>query len=132
MTNLLLYKKIYQVLLTAEKKHFTADMLALSIGIYADVINDALSFFNPLVKLDTDFNLLELLPLLENHLGSNKNIKQKTHRQTMLNLPYASFSEFVYQKMTMAGMVDKSAELSTKDLKMAKKLISIELKNRKK
>ena len=132
MTNLLLYKKIYQVLSTAEKKHFTADMLALSIGIYADVINDALSFFNPLVKLDTDFNLLELLPLLENHLGSNKNIKQKTHRQTMLNLPYASFSEFVYQKMTMAGMVDKSAELSTKDLKMAKKLISIELKNRKK
>jgi hypothetical protein len=47
-------------------------------------------------------------------------------------LPYDNFSEFVYQKMTMAGIVDKSVQLSDKDLKIAKKLILNELKNRKK
>jgi hypothetical protein len=45
---------------------------------------------------------------------------------------FASFSEFVYDKMTLAGIVDKNMVLSDKDLKLAKKLIQTELKSRKK
>jgi hypothetical protein len=84
------------------------------------------------VTLDVTFNLLELLPHLETHLGSNKSVRQKSHRPTSTLLPYDSFSDFVYQKMTMAGIVDKSVQLSDKDLKIAKKLILNELKSRKK
>jgi hypothetical protein len=47
-------------------------------------------------------------------------------------LPYVNFSDFIYQKMTMGGIVDKSMQLSEKDLKIAKKLIINELKSRKK
>jgi hypothetical protein len=70
--------------------------------------------------------------LLATHLGSNKSVRQKSHRASSTILPYENFSDFVYQKMTMAGIVDKSLQLSDKDLKMAKKLIVNELKSRKK
>ena len=127
-----IYQKIYQALSTTSQKYVTSEMLAQSIGIYPDVINDALSLFNPVVTLDVTFNVLELLPLLATHLGSNKSVRQKTHRSTSVMLPYDSFSDFVYQKMTIAGIVDKNLQLSEKDLKMAKKLILNELKSRKK
>ena len=127
-----IYQKIYQALSTTSHKYVTSEMLAQSIGIYPDVINDALSLFNPVVTLDVTFNLLELLPLLATHLGSSKSVRQKSHRPSSTILPYDSFSDFVYQKMTMAGIVDKSLQLSEKDLKMAKKLIVNELKSRKK
>jgi hypothetical protein len=127
-----IYQKIYQALSTTSQKYVTSEMLAQSIGIYADVINDALSLFNPVVTLDVTFNLLELLPLLATHLGSNKSVRQKNHRSASSILPYDSFTEFVYQKMTMAGIVDKSLQLSDKDLKIAKKLILNELKSRNK
>lgn len=127
-----IYQKIYQALSTTSQKYVTSEMLSQSIGIYPDVINDALSLFNPVVTLDVTFNLLELLPSLATHLGSNKSVRQKTNRSTTLRLPYDSFSDFVYQKMTMAGIVDKNVQLSEKDLKIAKKLILNELKSRKK
>jgi hypothetical protein len=132
MVNRQIYLKIYQGLSTTSQKYVTSEMLAQSIGIYADVINDALSLFNPVVTLDVTFNLLEILPLLATHLGSNKSVRQKNHRSSSTILPYDSFSDFVYQKMTMAGIVDKSLQLSEKDLKLAKKLIQNELKVRKK
>ncbi len=132
MVNRSTYQKIYQALSTTSQKYVTSEMLAQSIGIYPDVINDALSLFNPVVTLDATFNLLELVPLLEAHLGSNKSVKSKTHRASPTVLPYVNFSDFIYQKMTVGGIVDKSMQLSEKDLKIAKKLITNELKSRKK
>jgi hypothetical protein len=132
MVKRFIYQKIYQALSTTSQKYVTSEMLAQSIGIYPDVINDALSLFNPVVTLDVTFNLLDLLPLLATHLGSNKSVRQKSHRPSSTILPFDNFSDFVYQKMTMAGIVDKSLHLSEKDLKMAKKLIINELKSRKK
>jgi hypothetical protein len=88
--------------------------------------------FNPVVTLDVTFNLLELLPSLNQYLGNAKAVIVKRNRTTNKALPYTSFAEFVYQKMTMAGIVDKSIQLADKDLKLAKKLIQNELKSRKK
>ena len=44
---------------------------------------------------------------------------------------YDNYFDFIYKKLTYGGMIDKSVELSDKDLKILKKLISEELANRK-
>jgi NADH/NAD ratio-sensing transcriptional regulator Rex len=127
-----LYQKIYDVLSQSSQKYVTAEMLSQWIGIYPDVINEALSLFNPVVTLDVSFNLLELLPDIGQHLGNEKPIRVKKVKPSRAPLAYGSFAEFVYQKMTIAGIVDKNIVLSEKDLKLAKKLIQVELKSRKK
>jgi hypothetical protein len=127
-----IYQKIYQALLATSQKYVTSEMLSQSIGIYPDVINDALSLFNPVVTLDVTFNVLELLPAIKQHLGSATAVSTKKQRPPSKPLPFTTFSDFVYEKMTMAGIVDRNIQLSEKDLKLAKKLIQNELKARKK
>jgi NADH/NAD ratio-sensing transcriptional regulator Rex len=127
------YQQIFDALNQLPHKYVTAEMLSQTLGIYPDMINEALSLFNPVVTLDVTFNLKDLLPQLENYLGTNKPLitKKRTVTKTM-EKQFASFSEFVYEKMTLAGIVDKNIVLSDKDLKLAKKLIQTELKSRKK
>jgi hypothetical protein len=124
--------KIQQALSATTQKYVTAEMLSQSIGIYPDVINGVLSMFNPVVTLDVTYNLLDLLPELNQYLGNAKSVTVKRNRPENKSLPYTSFAEFVYQKMTIAGIVDKNIQLADKDLKLAKKLIQNELKSRKK
>ena len=45
---------------------------------------------------------------------------------------YESVADFIYQKMTIGGLVDRNAELSAVDLKILKKLIQAELDEKKK
>ncbi|MFZ9782137.1 MAG: hypothetical protein ACO3C8_02840 [Bacilli bacterium] len=132
MSSRQIYQKIYQALSSTSQKYVTAETLAQMIGIYPDVINDALSLFNPVVTLDVTFNLLELLPALAAHVGAAKPMTVKRTKAVEKPLPYSNLSDFVYQKMTIAGIVDKNIVLSDKDLKIAKRLIVQELKSRKK
>jgi len=127
-------KKIYQALLTSKVKYLTADMLAEQIGIYPELINDACALFNPLVTMDPTFNLLDLIDDVKHYVQT-----LPTTRREPSTLPkkrdiesYGSFVAFIYEKMTIAGIVDKAIILSDTDLKLAKKLIQNELKARKK
>lgn len=126
------YQKIYQTLSSTSQKYVTSEMLAQSIGIYPDVINEALSLFNPVVTLDMTFNVLELVPDLQRYLGASHALTTRRQKPSVKPLPYQSFADFVYEKMTIAGIVDKNIQLSDKELKLAKKLIQLELKSRKK
>lgn len=132
MSSRQIYQKIYQALSSTSQKYVTSETLAQIIGIYPDVINDALSLFNPVVTLDVTFNLIDLLPALAAHVGTVKPMTVKRAKAVEKPLPYSNLSDFVYQKMTIAGIVDKSIVLSDKDLKIAKRLIVQELKSRKK
>jgi hypothetical protein len=127
------YQQIFETLNQMPHKYVTAEMLSQALGIYPDMINEALSLFNPVVTLDVTFNLKDLLPQLETYLKTNKPLvtKKRTPKQA-LEKQFGSFADFVYEKMTISGIVDKSLVLSDKDLKLAKKLIQIELKSRKK
>ena len=40
---------------------------------------------------------------------------------------YKSVADFVYQKMTVGGLVDRSVSLSVEDLKVLRKLVSEEI-----
>ena len=46
-------------------KYITSERLAHIIGIYPEVINENLSFFDPMIMMDYTFNLLELVPQIK-------------------------------------------------------------------
>ena len=129
-------KKYISALKKEKRKVVTCDMLSSIIGIYPEVIAEFLSDFDPMIRMDFDYNIKDLLPLLEEALYEleNKTPKgNKTIRVTKKTIDeFDSIVQFVYAKMTTGGIVDQSIELSDKDLKILKKLIVLEEQERKK
>lgn len=116
-------------------KYITSERLAHIIGIYPEVINENLSFFDPMIMMDYTFNLLELVPAIKKFIEDKENKKAPVPKPVVVKRNeidlYESYFDFIYKKLTIGGMIDKSAELSDKDLKILKKLITEELANRK-
>ena len=131
-------KKYLSALTKIKAKYVTAERLSRVIGVYPEVINETLSYFKPMINMDPDYNLMELVPTLKAYVvekEENKNnalvrkppINKKTVEQ------YKSITDFVYQKMTNAGgLIDRNASLSDTDLRVLKRLISEEQAKRKK
>lgn len=120
------------------QKYLNRDNLAKLIGVYSDIVALDLSFFDPLVNMDYDYDLLTLIPNIENYISNI--VKQKSKAKNNLHLKrneldrYASIGEFVFTKMTIgaSGIVNKNVTLSDKDLLLLKKLVLREIKNRNK
>ena len=116
-------------------KYITSERLAHIIGIYPEVINENLSFFDPMIMMDYTFNLLELVPQIKKFIEDKENKRAPVPKPVVVKKnevdEYNSYFDFIYKKLTIGGMIDKSAELSDKDLKILKKLITDELANRK-
>ena len=116
-------------------KYITSERLSRIIGIYPEVINENLSYFDPLIMMDYEFNLLELVPAMKKYIEDKEakrspTVKPVSVKRNEVDL-YDGYFDFIYQKLTHGGMIDRSVELSDKDLKILKKLISDELANRK-
>ena len=116
-------------------KYITSERLAHIIGIYPEVINENLSFFDPMIMMDYTFNLLELVPQIKKFIEDKENKRAPVPKPVVVKRNevdlYDSYFDFIYKKLTIGCMIDKSAELSDKDLKILKKLITDELANRK-
>ncbi|MBO4856610.1 MAG: hypothetical protein J5511_04505 [Bacilli bacterium] len=116
-------------------KYITSERLAHIIGIYPEVINENLSFFDPMIMMDYTFNLLELVPAIKKFIEDKENKRAPVPKPVVVKRNevdlYESYFDFIYKKLTIGGMIDKSAELTDKDLKILKKLITEELANRK-
>ena len=116
-------------------KYITSERLAHMIGIYPEVINENLSFFDPMIMMDYTFNLLELVPQIKKFIEDKENKRAPVPKPVVVKRneveEYNSYFDFIYKKLTIGGMIDKSAELSDKDLRILKKLITDELANRK-
>ena len=116
-------------------KYITSERLAHIIGIYPEVINENLSFFDPMIMMDYTFNLLELVPAIKKFIEDKENKRAPVPKPVVVKRnevdEYNSYFDFIYKKLTIGGMIDKSAELSDKDLKILKKLITDELADRK-
>ena len=131
-------KKYLSCLVKMNKKYVTAERLSKVVGIYPEIIVENLTYFEPTLPLDPDFNLLELVPEIKNFisekeeqklLSSSKKVSLKKKDYEL----YDSIGEFVYLKMTNSGgLIDRNATLSEKDLKVLKKLINEELASRNK
>ena len=116
-------------------KYITAERLSRIIGIYPDVINENLSYFDPMVMMDYEFNLLELVPAIKKFIEAKEAKRAPTPKPVVVKKDevqeYEDYFDFIYKKLTYGGMIDRNVNLSDKDLKILKRLISEELANRK-
>lgn len=116
-------------------KYITAERLSRIIGIYPDVISDNLSYFDPMIKMDYEYNLLELVPSMKKYLEDKENKKNPLPKVEVVKKDeidqYDSYFDFIYKRLTIGGMLDRSASLTDKELRIFKKLITEELNNRK-
>lgn len=128
-------KKYLTAIESSKRKYLTCELLSHSLGIYPEIIAENLSFFEPTLAMDPSFNLKDLIPALNAYIEEESKKAPKKHR-IIVNKDnveqYEGVADFIYQKMTIGGLVDKNAELSTVDLKILKKLIQAELDEKKK
>lgn len=123
-------KRYAHVIKTSKIRHLTCEALSRHIGIYPEVIAENLSYFEPMLSMDPIFDLRDLLPRIEAYIAEQEASKPKEHRIVINSkelLPYKSVNDFVYQKMTINGLVSRNGKLSEEDLKILKKLIDKEL-----
>lgn len=128
-------KKYISTMEKMKKKYITVDRLSHVIGYYPDVICETLSFFEPMLQMQPDYNLLELVPAMKKFVidkeeNKVKEVKSPAIKKKQLE-EYDSISDFIYKKMTYGGVVDRNAELSDTDLRILKKLIAEEQIKRK-
>ena len=128
-------KKYLVALTKVKKKYVTSESLSLTVGVYPEVINETLSYFNPMVNMDYKFNLLELVPDMKEWINKKEEAKKPAVPNQNVKKgdvdAFNSVSDFIYRKMTYNGIVDKNAYLSDKDLKLLKRIIAEEQKRRK-
>lgn len=134
-------RRIKAVLEKKQKKYVTLDMLSRYVGLYPDIVSDELLYFNPMVKMDTSLNMMDILPLINEYLSSideqNKiNREAKPKRQAVRKkelLEYKTIGDFVYHKMAgPGGLISPSAELNDHDLRVLELLVKKETAARKK
>ena len=130
-------KKYLNGIIKLNKKYVTAERLSRAVGIYPEIINETLSFFEPTLMMDPEYNLMELVPTLKAWV----NEKEEAKNNTLVKRPaikkqdweqYDSVSDFIYKRMTFTGgLLDRNVVLSDRDLRVLKKLISEEQLRRK-
>lgn len=129
-------KKYLAAMSKTKAKYITPERLSRIIGVYPEVISETLSFFDPMINMDYEYDLTELIPAIEEYINKSQEkkpvpIKKNLVTQKILG-QYSSIGDFIYKKMTIGGLLDPNTELSDKDLKILKKLIAEEQLKRKK
>ena len=131
-------KKYLNAIVKLNKKYVTTDRLSKVVGIYPEIINEQLSYFEPTLMMDPEYNLMELVPTLKKYVVDKEEekstalIKKPAIKKQTLE-QYDSVSDFIYKKMTLVGgLLDRNVILSDTDLRILKKLIVEEQQRRKK
>lgn len=127
-------KKYLNAIQGNKKKFLTCESLSKTMGIYPEVIASNLAYFEPLLAMQPSYNLKDLVPQIETYIleETNKAPKKQHVIVSKGNVnQYDSVADFVYKKMTVGGLVDRNVELSVVDLKILKKLIQIEIDEKK-
>lgn len=116
-------------------KYITADKLSRTVGVYPEIIAENLSYFDPMINMDYEYDLTELIPQMEEYVNKSSEKKPIINRKNMVTQKmldqYGTIGNFIYGKMTIGGLMDPNTELSDKDLKILKKLIAEEQSKRK-
>lgn len=129
-------KRYLSAILKINRKYVTSERLSRFVGIYPEVINETLSYFEPMLMMDPDYNLMELVPALKQFVVEKEEKKDNSNKNLVIKKKqvdeYESIQDFVYKKMTFAGgLLDKNVYLSDVDLKILKRLIQEEQNKRK-
>ena len=129
-------KKYLQAMAKLPKaKYITSERLSRIVGIYPEVINETLSYFDPMIMMDYEYNLLELVPAVKKYIEEKEAKRAPVPKPVVVKKDeidaYDNYFDFIYKKLTYGGMLNRDVNLSDKDLKILKRLISEELANRK-
>ena len=129
-------KKYLNGLIKLNRKYVTLERLSKVVGVYPEIIGDHLSYFEPMIKMDTEYNLMELVPTLKKYLVEREENKTLIRKQPTIKKKdlekYESINDFIYKKMTsVGGLLDRNIVLSDQDLRMLKRLVAEEQANRK-
>ena len=122
-------KKYLSAIHGSKRKHLTCEGLSLYMGIYPEIIARDLSEFEPMLAMDPTFNLRELTSALEQYIEEQSKDKKEPRiavKKAEVS-QYKSVADFVYNKMTIGGLVDRNIPLSEKDLKLLRHLVNQEL-----
>ena len=131
-------KKYLSAMAKIKKKYITAERLSKVVGVYPEIINENLSYFDPMINMDYEYNLLDLIPQMREYVLNDENKKnQRVVKDVVTKKQLAQFEsivDFVYQKMTIpgSGLINQNVELSDADLRALKRLIQEEQDRRKK
>ncbi|MCR5184689.1 MAG: hypothetical protein K6C32_01220 [Bacilli bacterium] len=128
-------KKYVSSLTKIKAKYVTAERLSRVIGVYPEVINETLSYFEPMLMMDPEYNLLVLVPQIKQYISDLEDKKTSVVPVEVISKKqleeYESVVDFVYKKMSVGGIIDRGAYLTDKDLRMIRRLAGEELKKRK-
>ena len=134
--NINVLKKYLNAMTKNKVKYMTSERLSRIVGVYPEVINENLSFFDPMINMDPSYDLLVLIPQIKEYIQNEEDKKAPAMPKVMAKkkdiVEYESVSDFVYKKMTFAGMVDRNLVLNEKDLRVLKRLVTDELASLKK
>ena len=124
--------KKYLTAMTKNKvKYMTCERLSRIVGVYPEVIAENLSYFDPLLNMDPSYDLLVLIPQMKEYIKEEEEKKTPAPHKVMATkkdvVGYESVNDFIYKKMTFAGMVDRNIVLNEKDLRVLKRLVNDEL-----
>ena len=72
-------KKYVTIIKSSKDKYITVDDLSRMIGIYQDIIQNDLSYFDPMIKIDTNFDILTILSDLQKYIKIDKKQPKKTN-----------------------------------------------------
>ncbi|MCI2110951.1 MAG: hypothetical protein LKK13_01250 [Bacilli bacterium] len=130
--------KILSALRKSKRKYISLEDLSKAVGLYPDVLGEELSFFDPMVMLDSGANMRNLEGPLEDYLAkqAEKRKANPSPKRVVASAKeleeYPSVASFVYRKMTFAGgLVDPSFKLSDHDLHLLQKVVNREVAKRK-
>lgn len=130
-----LIRNIVSAIKKSKLKYLTVDRLSRLMGLYPEVLADALVLFEPMIKFDPSINTRDLLPQMEEYIAPKPRDPSAPKRTVVTKKElseYRSIQDFVYQKFTtVGGLLDQTAELSDHDLRALKKLVEEELAKRK-
>jgi hypothetical protein len=128
-----LLKKIVLQLKKTNQKYITVDDLSQQLGIYPEKISEVIAFFNPLILMDMTSNLRDNLTDMDNYLTTKIQPKEmkKTKRIRFDIKAYKSMLDYLYQHLTIDGILDKTRQLTIAELKIIKKIINEEIKSKK-
>ena len=124
-------KKYLNAMSKNKVKYMTCERLSRIVGVYPEVIAETLSYFDPMLYMDPSYDLLAFIPQIKAYIQDEEDKKAAPiHKVTATKrdvVEYESVSDFVYKKMTFAGMVDRNLVLNEKDLRVLKRLVNDEL-----
>ena len=128
-------KKYLSAMSKIKAKYITAEKLSRVVGVYPDVICETLSYFEPMLMMDTEYNLLQLVPDIKKYITDLEEKKVPVQPVETISKKqldeYESVVDFIYKKMSVGGIIDRGAYLTDKDLRIIKRLAAEELKKRK-